>query len=163
VPTTIRTATLNDKTTLEHIQRLASDIYPEYREALAAHPEAIEVPSTQLAAGDVRIALINNEYIGFSAVIPHEDHAELDGLFVLPIHMGKSIGRLLVDDAAACLASRGIAKLTVTANPNALGFYKKCGFIETGHTQTAFGPGVLMERELVAAADKVDIASQPEP
>jgi GNAT superfamily N-acetyltransferase len=163
VPATIRTATLDDKATLEHIQRLASDIYPEYREALAAHPEAIEVPSTQLSAGDVRIALLNNECIGFSAIIPYEDYAELDGLFVLPIHMGNNIGRQLVDDAAACLASRGIARLTVTANPHALGFYKKCGFIETGHMQTAFGPGVRMERQLLVAADKADIVNKPEP
>src|SRR5205814_9599426 len=80
----IRNARTAEAAVLEELQRRSSDVWDEYREALAANPEAIELPQTSIhwgwarVAGDVQAALI-----GFSAVIPRHGRAhELDGLFV---------------------------------------------------------------------------------
>ncbi len=34
------------------------------------------------------------------------------------------------------------------AHPDALAFYRRCGFVETGEVSTRFGPGIRMELAL---------------
>jgi ribosomal protein S18 acetylase RimI-like enzyme len=42
------------------------------------------------------------------------------------------------------LRVRGVTRLEVTANPDALGFYRAAGFVETGRADTEFGPAPRM-------------------
>ncbi len=75
---------------------------------------------------------------------------ELDGLFVEPDLMRGGIGRLLVEDAVTrARAGAGVSRLEVTANPRALGFYERVGFVRVGEVPTQFGPGIRMHRLLV--------------
>jgi GNAT superfamily N-acetyltransferase len=145
----IRDATTTEAPLLEALQRRSSDVWPEYREALAAHPDAIELPPSFVEKGWVRVAVDNKDMaIGFSVVIPTSgtDH-ELDGLFVEPSHMLGGVGRALVEDAAARASSQGAGRLEVTAGP-AQAFYERVGFHLIGAAQTQFGPAVRMRREL---------------
>ncbi len=83
--------------------------------------------------------------VGFSVVLSVEDAAcELDDLFVEPDSMGLGVGRLLVEDVAARAATEGANRVTVTANPRALGFYERLGFRITGETSTRFAPAPRM-------------------
>lgn len=120
-----------------------------YREQLAAHPDAIELPQSYIDTGWVRVAVDEHGTpVGFSVVIPESSVAhELDGLFVEPAHMRGGVGRALVEDAAARASGRGAAHLEVTAGP-AQGFYERVGFRMIGDAQTRFGPAVRMRREL---------------
>jgi len=135
---------------LEALQRRSSDVWPEYRDQLAAHPDAIELPRAFIDNGWVRVALDDGTVIGFSVLIPGEGRVhELDGLFVEPEHMGRGAGRALVEDAVArATANRG-ERIEVTAGP-AQGFYERVGFTTTGSAQTRFGPAVRMVRVLQA-------------
>ena len=93
----------------------------------------------------VRVVERDGAVIGFSVTIPTGDGAaELDGLFVLPAHMGLGFGRVLVDDAADNARAQGLQQLNVNANPNALGFYTRMGFVVTGEAQTRFKPAPRM-------------------
>ena len=149
---TIRDATAPEAASLEDLQRRSSDVWEAYREQLAAHPDAIELPQSYIDNGWVRVALDEQGTpIGFSVVIPGAGLShELDGLFVEPAHMHGGIGRALVEDAAARASGRGAACLDVIAGP-AQGFYERVGFRLVGAADTRFGPAVRMRRELRSA------------
>jgi GNAT superfamily N-acetyltransferase len=147
----IRDATAGEAHRLEALQRRSSDIWPQYRDQLAAHADAIELPQTFIDNRWVRVALGDEETpIGFSVVIPAAGGVyELDGLFVEPSHMYRGVGRALIEDAAESARENGAACLTVTAGP-AQGFYEKAGFSVIGEDMTRFGPAVRMRRALNA-------------
>ena len=134
---------------LLELQRRSSLVWEEYREQLLAHPEVIEVPVDALAAGNVRVAVREGQLVGFATVLPVSAAAgELDGLFVAPELMRIGLGRVLVEDAVAIARDRGMTRLEVTANPRALEFYEKVGFVTVGEVATQFGPGIRMHRDL---------------
>jgi GNAT superfamily N-acetyltransferase len=124
-------------------------VWEEYREQLADHPDAIELPQRFIDNGWVRVAVGHDETpVGFSVVIPADPPVhELDGLFVEPAHMHRGVGRALVEDALARARHDGAACVEVTAGP-AEGFYAKLGFGVIGTAQTRFGPAVRMRRAL---------------
>jgi GNAT superfamily N-acetyltransferase len=141
----VRTATSSEAPALEAVQRRASAVWDEYRERLAAHPEAIELPHAFIENGWVRVAAgSDGAPIGFSVVLPGGDRVdELDGLFVEPAHMGRGVGRALVEDALRRAGARGTVAIEVTAGP-ARGFYERLQFRTIGSAVTAFGPAVRM-------------------
>ena len=145
----IRKATPNDRDALEALQRRSSDVWEQFREQLAAHPDAIELPPRFIDSGYVRVAVdADGAALGFSVVIPGEQGAhELDGLFVEPESMRQGIGRQLVEDACRCAEGAGAAALEVTAGP-AQGFYERVGFKVVGTAQTRFAPAMRMRRSL---------------
>ena len=147
--TALRDAAAAEAGRLERLQRRSSDVWDAYREQLAAHPDAIELPESFIDRGWVRVAVAHDGTpIGFSVVIPTDQNVhELDGLFVEPDHMRAGVGRALVEDAAARAAAAGATCLEVTAGP-AQGFYEKVGFHVVGAAETRFGPAVRMRRRL---------------
>lgn len=149
----IRFARADERVDLEALQRRASLVWESDREQLLAHPDAIDLPAGQIASECVRVAVARDgRVLGFSAVLgPDRGTSELDGLFVEPEAWGGGVGRALVDDAAALSRIRRASALEVTANPNALGFYVRTGFIEIGAAATRFGSGRRMRLELFDA------------
>jgi len=147
----IRHAEATEAPALEALQRRSSAVWPEYREPLAAHPDAIELPQAFIDNGWVRVALgEDGTPIGFSVLIPGDGQAhELDGLFVEPDHMGRGVGRALIEDAAARTEREGAERMEVTAGP-AQGFYEKVGFHVVGPAETRFGTAVRMCRSVYA-------------
>ena len=141
----IRDAEPDEAAALIELQWRASLVWEEYRADLEANPEEIDVPARDIAAGNVRLAEGPGGILGFFVLCDRSgDAAELDGLFVDPPVMRRGIGRRLIDDAAAVARSRGCHRIEVTANPRALDFYVKVGFMDDGVVQTRFGPGLRM-------------------
>ena len=152
---TIRIAAREEKKLLEHLQWRASLVWEEYREALLAHPDAIELPLEHLDAGHTYVAERSGQILGFSVVLPRPDgDADLDGLFVEPAIWKHGAGRRLLQKAERLAASRGSEWLYVIANPRARGFYQACGFAQLGEEQTRFGRGLTMRKRVSAASAK---------
>jgi len=109
----IRNAREREAPELEALQRRSSDVWDEYREQLAAHPDAIEFPQHFIDHGWTRVAVLGDDTpVGFSVVIPGQGGAhELDGLFVEPERMRRGIGRSLVEDA--CERARKAREVTL--------------------------------------------------
>lgn len=145
----IRAARPADRDALIALMRRASLANPGDREALLAHPDAVDVPVEQLRADATCIAELGGVAGGFAVVLPRPDgEAELDGLFVDPHLWRSGVGRMLV--AQACELARGMGSdyLNVVANPHALGFYRAVGFLDIGAAETRFGPALLMRMPL---------------
>jgi ribosomal protein S18 acetylase RimI-like enzyme len=145
----IRPARLGERAALEELQRRSSMHEPMYREQLAAHPEAIELPDEQIRSGAVRIAEQDGAIVGFVVLLASGAGAcELDGLFVEPSRMRAGIGRRLIDDAKAIARRAGAARIDVIANPQAVAFYRRVGFRTTGEAETTFGKAPRMSLAL---------------
>jgi GNAT superfamily N-acetyltransferase len=143
----IRCALVSEQKALEDLQTRASLTNAGDREALLAHPDAIEVPREQIAAGSVFVAESKGSIARFAALLHRTDgDAELDALFVEPTMRRFGIARSLVDHRCEVARSEGSAFLHVVGNPHAQDFYLACGFKLTGMAETRFGQGLLMRR-----------------
>ena len=60
----------------------------------------------------------------------------------------RGVGTALMADMAEVARHHGVARIEVTANPNALEFYEKAGFVVDHTAQTEFGPGLRMHLDL---------------
>ena len=141
----IRLARSDEREELEALQWRASLANDNDRPHLEAHPDAIDLPAEQIERGEVYVAEVDHQTLGFAAILVEPGHVELDGLFVEPDHWRRGIGGALVDATVHEARRRGLA-LMVVANPHARGFYEKCGFALEGEAQTRFGPALRMSR-----------------
>jgi len=143
----IRAAVASEQKELEDLQLRASLTNPGDRAALLAHPDAIELPVAQIAAGGVFVAEWDGMIVGFAAVEPRTDgESELDALFVEPNMRRRGIARSLIQHCTEVARARKSAALCVVGNPHAMDFYTACGFNQIGTTETRFGTGVLLRK-----------------
>jgi GNAT superfamily N-acetyltransferase len=149
---TFRLALPAERSALEELQRRASLVWEEDREALLAHPDAIELPMQQITGGRTVVAESTGQLLGFAVVLNRGDgDAELDGLFVDPPQWRNGIGRALLTQAERIAAADGATNLWVTANTRALEFYGACGFVTVGEVATRFRPAPRMRKALDVA------------
>jgi GNAT superfamily N-acetyltransferase len=143
----IRLAVPSEKLELEQLQLRASLGNAGDRDALLAHPDAIELPAEQIANGRVFVSEWGGAIVGFAAVEPREDgESELDALFVDPSMQRRGIGRALIEHCGEFARRQGSRALHVIGNPHAKNFYDECGFEVVGTTETRFGPGLAMRK-----------------
>lgn len=146
---TVRPTVASEQKYLEALQWRASLNNPGDREALLAHPDAIELPLEQIEAGGVFVAEVAGSVLGFAAILPRTDgDFELDALFVEPSAWRQGVGRVLVQHCADAARAAGAGALHVVGNPHAEGFYTACGFTTLGKKQMRFGIGLLMKKPL---------------
>src|SRR5215467_854999 len=108
----IRLAATFEQKELEDLQLRASLTNAGDRDALLAHPDAIELPLEQIAAGGVFVAEWKGRIVGFAAVEPRADgESELDALFVDPNMRRLGIARSLVEHCAEVARTRKSAAL----------------------------------------------------
>lgn len=147
----IRFAALDERTALERLQFRVSVALPTYRDDVLRHPEVIHLPPTLIEQERVRVAEHAGAIVGFVALLAPEDGvSELDGLFVDPDWWRKGIGSALIQDACDLSRAEGSQSIHVIANPDAVAFYRTCGFATVGEAQTQFGPAPRMLLELNA-------------
>jgi N-acetylglutamate synthase-like GNAT family acetyltransferase len=143
----IRRAVISEQKELEALQLRASLTNAGDREALLAHPDAIELPIDQIATGSVFVSERDGVIVGFAALVPRPDEdVELDALFVDPEARRCGVGRSLVDYCVQIVRTQGSAALCVIGNPHAYDFYSACGFNVIGTIETRFGSGLLMRK-----------------
>lgn len=82
------------------------------------------------------VARLRGEAVGCGAVVPAGDGtAEIKRMWVDPVCRGGGLGGALLDALIGAARSAGIVLLrleTGTAQPEALGLYRKAGFVERG-------------------------------
>ncbi len=114
------------------------------------HPEMLQLPPEQIAAGLVIVFEHWGAPAGFAVVVPRDDgNADLDGPFVEPDLWRGGIGRKLVEEAAQFATAIEASLLVANANPRSVPFYAKCGFKPSSVTNTPHGPVSVMKRSLV--------------
>ncbi len=91
------------------------------------------------------VALDGRQIAGFYAF---EDLSaagiELGALYVEPSHIGKGIGRQLLERAKAQASARGAGILVIPADPHALAFYRAAGAVAVGEQESGSIPGRML-------------------
>jgi GNAT superfamily N-acetyltransferase len=147
---TIRDAVPADLPELREVYRASSLSNEGDRANLLANPDALEYPGIAAGGGRTRVAVAADGRIaGFATSLVAGDAVELDDLFVDPGWMRQGVGRALVADAATIARRWGAGRIEVTANPHALAFYQRAGFVADHEVQTRFGPGSRMHLDVV--------------
>ena len=147
---TVRAARAPDDAALAGIYRRASLSNAGDRPHLLEHPDALELPWSDDAAGRTRVAVAGGRAVGFATLEIDGCRADLEHLFVDPASMRRGVATALLDDIAARARAVGVQHLDVTANPHALEFYLHMGFREIGATSTRFGPARRMRMDIGA-------------
>jgi ribosomal protein S18 acetylase RimI-like enzyme len=114
------------------------------RDNLLAHPEYLILGGEGLAEGRTYVAEKDGSVVGFASWAETDGTTELEDLFVDPGYMRRGIATALVNRIVDILRARGVARLEVTANPHALGFYRAAGFTDGGFADTEFGAAPRM-------------------
>ncbi|GHA16762.1 hypothetical protein GCM10007989_09870 [Devosia pacifica] len=143
----IRAGRVEDLPVLVDLQRRSALVgYPEpIRGFLASQPELI-VQSFRhewFTADQVRVATKGDHIVGFAVLEragPHE--GEITGLFVEPAHWRTGVGSALVDVLVAMASQSGATRISVLANPLALGFYAATGFVHDRYVDMPNAPAV---------------------
>lgn len=145
----VRAAMPGERAALLSLQWRASLSNSEYRAALLANPDAIELPPQGSEAHSLFAAELDGALAGFAALVVHDDgEVELGGLFVEPELFRRGVGRALVEHCVGLARQEGAARLDVVANERAFPFYEACGFRFVEPVRTRFGPAVKLSRAL---------------
>jgi GNAT superfamily N-acetyltransferase len=158
----VRPGAVGDHPALARIFRRASLSNASDREALLAHPEALELSEDLIAGGRVRVAeFADGTVAGFAGTRWTADGVwELDDLFVDPAAMRRGVARELIRCLTVEAASEHVTRIEVAANPHAMGFYRAAGFVPDNSVATEFGPGRRMDLD-VPVARLVNEAGSP--
>lgn len=81
---------------------------------------------------------------GFYALIPHGEDLELDLFFTDNAAQGTGLGRRLFAHMADRARALGAARVMISSNPEAAGFYRRMGAVDVGVTPP--GDGIGWER-----------------
>ena len=83
------------------------------------------------------------QIIGFVALAVFDEEAEVDHLWVMPEHMGKGVGRQLMQSALSYCNSIAVEYVRVVSDPNAQAFYAKLGAVYQGEIDSNPAPRKL--------------------
>lgn len=128
---------------------LRSKAYWGYDEAfIKACSAELTITRPRIAAEDMFVALSGKTIIGMVSLAPgeHENVAELEDMFVDPAHIRIGLGRQLMDHARKTAIAKGAVRIEVDADPNAQGFYERCGYRLIGTSPSASIPGRKLPR-----------------
>src|SRR3954454_2426620 len=146
----VRVADAADEPVLARIFRSASLSTAADRDALLAHPEALTLSDDLLARGRTRVATVaDGSVVGFATTRPTDPGVlELEDLFVDPEAMRTGVARQLILRIATEAEREDVARIDVTANRHALGFYDAVGFVVGRRVDTEFGSGERMHLDV---------------
>ena len=145
----VREADPRDEAALARVFRDASLSNAGDRDALLARPEALTL-TVDLAGGRTRVATdADGTVLGFATTRPTDPGVlELDDLFVAPEAMRRGVARHLILRVATEAEGEGVARIDVTANLHAFGFYDAVGFVAGSPVDTEFGSGRRMHLDV---------------
>ena len=98
--------------------------------------------------GGSQVAVIENEgrLLGMAQLCGDGGTARLDKLYVDPVLLRSGAGRALFAWAVATARHNGAAVMTIDADPNAAGFYRRMGAVDDGFVPSGSIPGRLLPR-----------------
>ena len=103
----------------------AEDVLEQWRTELTISPH-------EISAHPTFVATIDEDVAGFYSLLPSAGPWAMNHFWVSPECMQRGVGRCLLAHALAIARARGASKVDIDADPNAEGFYVRCGAFRTG-------------------------------
>ncbi len=101
-------------------------------EDLARWASELVISEDSIAQRPTFLAEADHVAVGFFQLSETGNGIEIDHFWVAPEFMGRGVGRVLLECAAAEARALGYSNLEIDADPNAKAFYLACGAIDTG-------------------------------
>ena len=102
-----------------------------------------------ISAHPTFVATIGEDVAGFYS-LPSAAPWTLNHFWVSPEYMHRGVGRSLLAHAVATARARGASKVAIDADPNAEGFYVRCGAFRTGEVSAPIPGQPARVRPLLA-------------
>ena len=114
--------------TVEDIEYFYKDDFTE--ESLQKTRESLANPKKERT---LLVAKDGDKVVGVCRVVRRSDKNQLHAIYVIPEHQRKGVGKLLWDEAQNYFdEGKDIVVEVAMYNTNAIEFYKKLGFVDTG-------------------------------
>ena len=102
------------------------------RDELSYAAEQIDAPQYTFC-----VCTVNESVIGFHALERlNSQVAELEALFVEPEHIGRGVGKALIEHAKEYARQLGASSLVIQGDPNAEKFYLAAGAVRSGSRES---------------------------
>lgn len=128
---------------------LRSKAYWGYDDAfMKACVAELTITPKRMADEDITVAEADGVIAGMVSLAQgdSDDARELEDMFVDTPFIGSGLGARLMAHAEDTAQTQGAAHIDVDADPNAQGFYEKCGYRLTGSSPSASIPGRTLPR-----------------
>ena len=128
---------------------LRSKAYWGYDDAfMKACVAELTITHKGMADEDITVAEADGVIAGMVSLAQgdSDDARELEDMFVDTPFIGSGLGARLMAHAEDTARTQGAAHIDVDADPNAQGFYEKCGYRLTGSSPSASIPGRTLPR-----------------
>src|SRR5215510_4737723 len=113
---------------------------------MAACRAELTLQSAELDSTHLHVATAGAIALGLAQLKVTGDEAHLLKLFVEPGHLKSGIGGLLLDWAKERARACGARRLIIEADPDAVGFYHRCGARPAGLAHSGSIPGRTLPR-----------------
>jgi predicted N-acetyltransferase YhbS len=154
VPMTSRPMTLDDLATVSQLGIAAKWSWGYDANQMRVFANELTLSPDAFAGLFVaEVACLGREIVGYYTIRQHADGiVELEHLFVAPERFHQGIGRMLFWNAMNQAAVRGVARLTIIADPNSAGFYERLGAKKTGDHQSSIPGRIIPIYEIATGA-----------
>jgi GNAT superfamily N-acetyltransferase len=130
----IQRATPGDAETLTGISFAAKRYWGYPEQWMERWQESLTITPDFVRRNEVYGAVVEGEMVGFYALASRGHGIELEHLWVAPERIGTGVGRALFEHAVRNAGSLGVEVLSIEADPNAEGFYRRMGARRVGET-----------------------------
>jgi len=147
----IQKALTGDSEILTAITKMSKAHWGYSEEQIETWAELLTITKAYIETLPVYKLVIDDVIVGYYSFYNKEEHiVKLDNLFILPQHIGKGYGRILMADFLLRLKGTGAKKAILDSEPKAEMFYRKMGFVKTGKNESSIKDRFLpvMEREI---------------
>jgi GNAT superfamily N-acetyltransferase len=128
----IRPATEKDCSGMTEVALTAKAFWGYSDDFMRGCEEVLTVTPRMISEWDSGLIERKGHVAGFYLASFEKDEAELQLLYISPLHMGKGFGRALIKEVIEKAARLGYSHLRIEADPNAIGFYRRMGAKQIG-------------------------------
>ena len=147
---TIEKANSNDSEVLTAITKKSKAFWGYSDTQIELWDDLLTITKKYIEAKLVYKIVIDGAAVGYYSFFPENEYTvRLDNLFILPDYIGKGMGKLLMEDFMMRIATTGVKKVILDADPNAELFYARLGFVKIGQRETTIKGQYLPIMELV--------------
>ena len=139
----IRKGGLADADQLTEIAHAAKQFWGYPADWVKLWQQDLTITVQYINENPVYVAECDRAVAGFVGLDIQGVEAEIDHLWVLPEYMGLGIGRHLVYCVLDHCKSRGVERLSVASDPNAVEFYRRMGAVHQGQVESTPTPRKL--------------------
>jgi GNAT superfamily N-acetyltransferase len=123
----IRDAQVDEAEALSRIAHMAKAHWGYTDADLANWVDDLTITPDTLQNRPTFVALVDGNAVGFCQLNFEASKADLEHLWVLPLHMGQGVGRALLTRALTAVTTEKYNDLWIDSDPGAAGFYASCG------------------------------------